>query len=136
MHQLSHWHPNYSVFVKELDDQHKHIIDMLNELYDAYLQNSHKEKVDSIIEQMFEYANVHFATEEKYFKDFGYEDAANHILQHESFFEEVKKMRTEYNQNKTMLSLKVINYLQEWLIHHILNEDKKYVSCFQNGGLK
>ena len=136
MHQLNQWHPNYSVFVKELDDQHKQFIDMLNELYDAYLQNAHKEKLDIIVKQLFEYSSIHFATEEKYFKEFGYEDAESHILEHETFFKEISTMFANYNQNKTLLSLKVINYLQDWLINHILNVDRKYISCFKNAGLK
>ncbi len=136
MYQLSQWHPNYSVFVKELDDQHKVLIDMINQIYNAYLQNLNKEKVLEIITKMSEYAALHFANEEKYFEKFGYEDAEKHISEHTNFLKKAAAFQSDYKQNKILLSLQVINFLQEWLNKHMLGTDKKYVSCFQNGGLK
>jgi hemerythrin len=136
MHQLNQWQNNYSVFVKELDDQHKELIGMLNELYNAYLNNLHHEKIQHIISLMTDYANIHFATEEKYFKKFEYLDAELHICEHEEFMQKVMEFQVDYRQNNTVLTLQVIEFLRDWLNHHILEIDRKYISCFNKGGLK
>jgi hemerythrin-like metal-binding protein len=136
MQQLNHWQIGYSVFVKEIDDQHKQLIDILNELYDAYINNLHPEKVNKTIDQLMEYATVHFATEEKYFKQFGYKETDEHVEDHRLFLIRVEAFRLDYKKNKTILSLQIINFLQEWIKHHIRNVDKKYITCFKNNGLK
>ncbi|HEY4788760.1 MAG TPA: bacteriohemerythrin [Bacteroidales bacterium] len=136
MRQLKQWHPNYSVFVKELDNHHKMLIDTLNELYDAYLNNVHNERVGEIIGRLFDYAKLHFDTEEKYFEQFGYEEAKAHIAEHAHFLKQIEKFEAEYRDNTTLVSLQVIDFLHQWFTHHIVNTDRKYVNCFKHGGLK
>ena len=136
MHQLNQWHPGYSVFVKELDDHHKELINLLNELYDAYLQNSHKEKVGDIISRLFDYTTIHFAAEESYFVKFEYEQTSQHKKEHQQFLDKIKTFQADYSKNSTVLTLQIINFLHEWIHHHIMNTDRNYIICFRKGGLK
>ncbi|MGC8720293.1 MAG: hemerythrin domain-containing protein, partial [Thermodesulforhabdaceae bacterium] len=60
---LIRWDESLSVGIAEIDDQHKRLVNMINELYDAMLQKKGKAVLSQIIKEMAEYAAVHFATE-------------------------------------------------------------------------
>jgi hemerythrin len=129
------WQDTYSVNIKEIDNQHKAIIDMLNDLYDAFLNKEHSQKTGEILDRLTDYANYHFHTEEEYFEMFKYAKRSSHMHEHKIFIEKVKAFREEFNQNPTALTYKIINFLREWLVNHIEISDKEYVSCFKGNGL-
>jgi len=130
MHELIHWHNSYSVFVKSIDDQHKMLIDLLNELYDAYLHNKYHEKIGQIIAQLLEYAAEHFSTEETYFEKYNYDGAREHIAEHKMFIAKIKEFERDYHKHDTTTTLMAINFLNDWLKHHILETDRQYIPCF------
>jgi hemerythrin len=129
------WQDKYSVKVKKIDKQHMKLINMINELYDAYINKKQSDKVSLTINQMIEYAALHFMTEEKYFIKYEFNDSINHIKEHKYFIQKINEFQEEHKQNKSSLSLEVLYFLQDWLINHILVSDKKYIDCFKNGGL-
>ena len=83
------WDDSFSVKVKEIDAQHKRLVDMLNELYDAMRQGKGKEVLGKIIGGLIEYTDVHFKTEEKYFDKFGYPETEAHKKEHSDFVQKV-----------------------------------------------
>jgi hemerythrin-like metal-binding protein len=119
-----------------LDEQHKKLIEMINTLYDAYLSEEQEDKISFIIEEMYEYARIHFKTEEDYFDEFGYTNTLEHKAEHASFLEKIKAFEGDYKKNSRLLSLQIMNFLQEWLTGHIMKEDKKYIDLFKAKGLK
>lgn len=136
MKKLIYWQSYYSVQITELDEQHKKLIEIINTLYDAYLSEIQQDKISSIIEEMYEYADVHFKTEENYFEKFGYKEANEHKAEHTSFLEKIKSFECGYKKNSKLLSLQIMNFLQEWLSNHIMKTDKKYIGLFKAKGLK
>lgn len=129
------WRNEYSVNIDEIDEQHKVLIRMINELYSAFMNKEHNNKINQIVANMAEYAVNHFSVEEKYFMRFGYADSMNHILEHKSFIEQVSTFQSDLKNNKTTLTFKVMTFLQKWLTNHIIVSDKKYVSCFKENGV-
>ena len=59
------WEDKYKVGVKEFDEQHKKLIELINKLYDAMKQGHGKDVLKSIVNDLFEYTKYHFETEEK-----------------------------------------------------------------------
>jgi hemerythrin len=130
------WKDSYSVQIKEIDDQHKVLIQIINDLYKAFMDKEHTSKIDEIIGRMVDYASMHFTTEENYFEKFGYEESKDHIKEHEKFIEDVYNFRYDYKNNKTALTYEVLSFLQKWLANHIMVSDKKYSGLFQENGLE
>lgn len=129
------WKDNYSVTVMEIDNQHKAITEMLNELYDSFMKKEHENKLGEILSRLSDYAVYHFATEEKYFSLFRYSNRIPHIREHNDFTEKIRTFRIEFDKNSSALTYKLINFLREWLMNHILVSDKEYVKCFKENGL-
>jgi hemerythrin-like metal-binding protein len=129
------WTEKMSVGSIEIDSQHKILVGLLNELYQAFLDRDHKDKVGTIIERMAEYAKVHFDTEEKYFAEFSYSDAAGHNKEHQQFREKVNDFMVKYKSNSGALTYDVMNFLRNWLTNHIMFTDQKYMECFLRNGV-
>lgn len=124
--QIIRWSNSFNCNIEEIDKQHKELVEMLNSLYSAFLDKEHAENIKGIVEEMMKYAAIHFKTEESYFDKFGYSERSVHIAAHASFTDNVRNFADEYNKNKNALTYKVLSFLQNWLIDHILKTDKKF----------
>lgn len=129
------WNDNYTVKVSELDEQHKKLIKMINELSEAMTQGKGKEIIKPILQGLVSYTRVHFQNEEKYFQQFNYSDSSQHISQHQAFIQKINEFQNDYNNGNIGLSIKVMNFLSDWLIKHIQGTDKQYSACFNENGL-
>jgi hemerythrin len=130
------WTDSMSVKSQEIDQQHKQLVSLLNELYQAFMDKEHKEKIGVIIDKMADYTKYHFDTEERYFAAFAYDGRAMHILEHENFRNKVNEFKQKYKANSGALTFEVVNFLRTWLTGHIMETDRKYITCFSRNGIK
>ncbi|MCK5690357.1 hemerythrin family protein [Myxococcota bacterium] len=129
------WEDSFSVNMKEIDDQHKIIIKLINDLDDARLENRDKEVVIKIIVGLANYTLTHFATEETYFQKYGYSDTQAHNKEHRDFIKQVVEFKTGYDLGRAQLTTEILEFLRNWLRDHILGSDQKYVEFFGECGL-
>jgi hemerythrin len=47
-------------------------------------------------------------------------------MEHDTLTKQVIDLQTEFTSGKTMISVKVMNFLKDWLKGHILQVDKKF----------
>ncbi len=76
------WSEKYSVKVKELDNQHKKLIDIINKLDNNMRQGKGKEVLGNVLNEMLDYTRVHFTAEERILRESAYPDYENHIAIH------------------------------------------------------
>jgi len=112
--------------IPEIDAQHKIWFGYINEF------ERNKNPKDALI-QLEVYSIVHFSLEEKYFKLFKYEGAAEHIKIHEGFKKKLEKFKSQIEDEKLVKEIGV--FLRQWIIEHIRKIDRKYVKCFREHGL-
>lgn len=129
------WDNKYSVGVREIDNQHKILVDMLNELYEAMQSGKGNEILTGIILKLINYTKTHFATEERYFEKFSYPDTLSHKKEHEKFTEKVLAFKNDFNAGRVSLSVSITSFLKDWLVSHIQGIDKKYGPFFNSKGL-
>lgn len=132
---LMEWSPSLSVEVGQIDAEHRGLVNTINELHDAMLHAKGKEVIGGIIERLARYAVHHFATEEKLMQQAHYPGYALHKAEHDAFVKKVAHFKEEFGQGKVMLTTEVINYLKEWLKHHIMETDKKYTQSLHAAGV-
>lgn len=128
------WTEALSVQVKELDDQHKEFIKIMNSLYPAISSFDLKKEVDHIIDQLIHFAGYHFATEENYFDKFKYSGAEEHKKQHQDLTAKVMEFKNSELDPATK-AMELMTFLEKWFIGHEHEYDQKYIECFHNHGL-
>ncbi len=131
MNQIE-WSDALSVGVKAIDDDHKHLVSIINKLVGA-LENSASEKIlESVFSELEKYTVYHFDHEEQLmyaqcssFEDEAYIDA--HVKQHQRFFNDIPELKKKiFNASSKDLALEVVEYLANWLIEHIVTEDLSF----------
>lgn len=130
---LIEWKDEYSVNVEIIDEQHKHFVSILNKLYEN-VQSKNTEALPEILTELVKYKEYHFDTEEKYFKEFGYSEAKEHIAEHDKLKAEVNKF-LERKDDPLIVCFDLLDFLENWLVHHLSELDKKYTKCFNEHGL-
>lgn len=130
------WEEKYSVGVVEIDNQHKRMFSVINELLDAINTNTTTEHLGNIIESLVKYKIFHFETEEKYFRDFDYEEAKEHTVKHHEFNDKLEVLKQKYPEYSVEFAFELVDFLEDWLINHLMVVDQKYVKCFAEHGLK
>jgi hemerythrin-like metal-binding protein len=129
------WTDEFSVGVVEIDNQHKGLVKLINKLYDAMTYGQANKVLREIIQELVKYTQIHFATEEKYFVKFDYEDSEAHIEEHHEFIASVQKFKEGFEAGNIVLSVDIFKFLKGWLTNHILGSDKKFMKCFNENGL-
>ena len=61
---LIKWEEKYSVGVESMDNQHKKLVQMINDIFDELRGGATHESLLKIIEGLVEYTQVHFKAEE------------------------------------------------------------------------
>lgn len=121
---LIQWDETMSVDMDELDEQHRELIDLINETY-AAIQRHDEPQMILLLEKMRDYSIVHFEAEEAILRSCGYPGTESHAAQHRSFESRVEDFRRDMF-TKTNLS-QVFIFLSRWLSSHIMHEDRKFI---------
>ena len=79
----------FSVGVGQIDEQHKKIMDYINQIHAAVKKERPLEEIKGILGELAKFTVDHFATEEKYFDKFNYPDSDKHKAIHEKLLGQV-----------------------------------------------
>ena len=112
----------------KLDTEHKELFHIADEAYHLLKEEFVPDKFDhivSIILELKEYAVKHFADEEEYMLSIRYKKFFEQKTEHEDFIEKINSIdfdNMDHNQTETLLD--ILNFLNDWLVHHIMEKDK------------
>lgn len=132
---LIKWDKEFSVGIEHFDDEHKILIKLINNLNSAMLEGKSKNVIDKIITELLEYTKFHFGKEEKEMLDIKYPGYSEQKKMHDMFIEKIKVFKNEFESGEALLSLKIIDFLKDWLLSHIVKVDKKYKEYFNENGV-
>ncbi|NNJ91628.1 MAG: hemerythrin family protein [Gammaproteobacteria bacterium] len=129
------WSDEYSVGVSELDNQHKKIIALINELNASREISSRSEKLHNILGRIIIYAQNHLDYEENLLRKNAYPDFENHLRKHQDYKLKVSDFAVDILEYREDLPEKLLNYLNQWWMDHILKEDMQYKPFFEEKGI-
>jgi len=118
------WEPKYSVGVEILDEQHRKLFDIVNDLIDEIEMGSNH--LLPVIGDLVAYISVHFKQESIVMMESNYPGFMKHSREHRDFTEKVQAFLQNYEQGDAELGLKMIVFLKEWIFNHTTRLDIEY----------
>ena len=125
------WNDAWRCGVELIDEQHIRFIALIESLRVAVDEGRGDEDCLAVLIELWDYVNLHFASEEALQQQIAFPGLAEHRQQHGEFAERVRSLVHRYRQGEKVLSQEVLRFLADWMINHIGTSDAqigRYVS--------
>lgn len=121
------WIPEYNTGIDVIDDQHKRILDYINEINQA-VTKSDRVQIKNIIDNIIDYTQSHFTFEESLQEEADYKYRVPHKRVHDLFIKKIESYRDRFEMGQTIEG-ELHEVLSKWLINHIQHDDADYVGA-------
>lgn len=126
---LLHWKHRYDMQYQELDEQHRDLLGLLNELIVMASGPEDPAGLGSVFSRLCSYVHTHFATEERYLAACGSPGLARQQREHAWFVEQLLSLNDTHNAGDSALHRETLKLLKRWFLDHILGSD---LACAQD----
>ncbi len=122
------WSDSLSVGVELIDEQHKSLIQRLNDMSHAIESAQGPGEIAKTLDFLIDYALFHFSTEEKHMKANAYPAREDHIKKHGEFRDTLSNLEQEFKEEGAtqILADSIDTFLINWLTHHISRVDVEF----------
>ena len=136
MSEFVAWSDELSVGIEEIDEQHKVLVSLVNQMHDAIHQRHGSDVVHAILSQLTEYTRIHFAVEESLMRILNYPGYDEHKEHHEDLVNQITELKQKVETGKHSVGFELMHFLKVWLVKHIMEEDMQYSGFFLAAGAK
>ena len=120
------WNDEYLLGILEIDNQHKKLVAIANELYDTITSNSedYKLEMSKVLKKLTDYTVYHFSSEEDFMRRHGYAGVDLHKTAHDGFINEVNNQIKQLSDNSQASGAKFYTFVLQWVLTHIARADQ------------
>ncbi len=129
------WDDKYAVGIKEIDEQHKKLVELINDLNEAIYTGQGCQKLETVFKEVIDYTITHFSFEEDLLRSNDYPDIMAHEKKHKELTKEAMDLQEQFEGGNFLITMQVMNFLKDWLVTHILEIDKKYETFLKDKGV-
>jgi hemerythrin-like metal-binding protein len=122
---LIEWRDEFSVGVASVDIEHRELIELINDLHDLTGKGATEEKVLNSLGEIFAQISAHFALEEKFMRDTGYEAYPDHKEDHESLLDELRDIMDRVEDDGSYEETRLSRELERWFTEHFRTHDAR-----------
>ncbi|MBF0186324.1 MAG: bacteriohemerythrin [Magnetococcales bacterium] len=133
---LMPWTNQLKLNIKAVDRDHRKLVDLINTLYKAMNAGKGRSALGAILDELINYTAGHFALEEEMFDKYGYPETNEHKELHRKLVAQVTEFQRAFHEEGAALNMDLMNFLKEWLVDHIIGEDKKYAPYLRKKGVR
>ena len=126
------WTDQYKLNIKEIDEQHEYLFNLLNRLYDSVVEGAERSTLDNVLAELIEYTVYHFNNEEKMLEEKNYPELDIQKQEHNKLTEQVIELQTKFRDGSATISFEVLDFLSDWLTTHTMGSDQKYSAFIIN----
>ena len=124
------WNDNFEVGCKDIDDQHKKLVEIINQICICTLSDENKTvEIGYLFAELIDYTQYHFEFEEKYYEENGLPTGLceGHRSHHSHLVDEIFLLKQKYDDDasKTAGLDELLSLLVLWLANHILKDDMR-----------
>ncbi len=134
--QMIEWTSDLSVGIPQLDDDHKKLIDLLNQIFVASYAGVGDQLVMKVVKELIDYTHYHFQREEDLLVKNHYPACSTHKEEHQKLIAELMSIKENIPTDLSDgLSTELTLFLRHWLIDHIKTHDLKYAEFIKELGV-
>lgn len=120
------WQESYTVYDDELDNHHRELLRLYNDLHESLLSDSidyTQQTKRSTLIGLKDYISNHFSCEETFLKEINYPEATKHQELHLEFKNKIETIIKEHEDGVLILSTQLLKVLRNWIIDHLTKAD-------------
>lgn len=130
------WKPLFSVGIETIDKQHRILINAMNAFFEASMMDN-VEKAGQALNALLHYTRLHFEDEERMLTKNGYPEIVSHKALHRELLGQVTRLAEDYLALPSRpRANQLASFLRNWLMKHILGNDKRYTDLMVAKGVK
>lgn len=129
---LVSWEPErFSVKNRHLDEQHRRLFDLVNQLHEALLHGDSGRVVPRVLCELKQYSVTHFIDEEMAMTKVEYPGLMRQQVEHGEFIRQINRFAKEAAAGNDDVAARMCSFLSEWLTNHIEKSDRLYAAALR-----
>lgn len=125
------WDESYNTGIEELDRDHKGLVNLINDLYEAMQDGTGGALLLPIFSALKHYTETHFDREERFMVDCDAPDQKQHVQEHKQMTARLADLENRHRQGEAAISLQTLTFLRDWLRNHICVVDQAMTAKVQ-----
>lgn len=121
------WKKKFDTGIKEIDKQHRKIVEILNNLF-SLKDGENPKQINQVFEDLRNYIIEHFRAEEEYMETHGYAGLEQQKREHGVFIDKLCDYQKTFLKHGSFTTINVFNFVWDWFSGHILGTDQKLLS--------
>ncbi|WP_198969829.1 bacteriohemerythrin [Xylophilus sp. ASV27] len=109
-----------------IDQDHRHLVDLVNELHTATSHGTGRSVVASILSRTIESTREHLVREEELMARMAFPDLEAHKQVHAAFMEKLLQLQRRLDDGSITVASQLSEVLRDWLSLHIRRHDKEF----------
>ena len=129
---LFKWSNAHSVFLPEIDAEHREIFRLGAELHKAILNGRDPARVRPVLANLLQSAEAHFLHEERIMRAAHYPALGWHKKQHDAVRWQARRLVKRINKGENAARLELLEFLNAWLKTHTSVADRMMGAYLRN----
>jgi hemerythrin-like metal-binding protein len=125
------WNPAWETGIQLIDEQHRQLLAQFEALMVAIHEQRPDGQVPGLLAFLSDYVEIHFSTEEGHMKATQYPDFIGHKAVHDGMRAHVVRLVDGCQQDPSLLTQEILDFLTDWLIDHINDHDRRMARHLQ-----
>ena len=122
---LLHWEKRYSVGIEAVDHEHRELVELINRLHEQARAQGSKVAVLGFFGDLYKAISAHFALEERFMREKGYDELRQHKIDHERLLDEIRDIMEDYEVNDIFEERQLAQRLDAWFSRHFESHDAR-----------
>jgi hemerythrin len=122
---LLHWEKRYSVGIEAVDHEHRELVELINRLHEQAKSQGSKMAVLGFFGDLYKAISAHFALEERFMREKGYDQLRQHKGDHERLLDEIRDIMEDYEVNDIFEERQLAQRLDAWFSRHFESHDAR-----------
>ncbi|ODT30102.1 MAG: hypothetical protein ABS54_03535 [Hyphomicrobium sp. SCN 65-11] len=128
---LIEWQTEFETGVREVDHEHRELVDLINVLHRKIGSNAGKEVIGGFLGEVFAKISAHFALEETVMRKHRYDEYAAHKADHEKLLDDIRDIMDAHESGAFVDYEEALGRaVRDWFVDHFKSKDARLHKMF------